>query len=424
MAQAIGQREIGGHVFPSCADASVFARPVEIPGEHLTLKNSISVQPLEGQDAAADGGPGDYTRHRYQRFFDSGAGLVWAESIALTEDGLSGPHALLINERNLDSYKRFVDELKNAHPDVAFIAQLTHAGRFAQPHGKPEPVIATFNPHYDGRVKVAPDYPVVSDDYLDRVSETFVRGAELCRQAGFDGVDVKACHGYLFSELLSARSREGRYGGSFENRTRMPLQTIAAIKSEQGSDFVVACRICHADTVPYPYGFGMAEDGTLDYDPAETMRFVEALHQAGVNLVNVSVGRVTVNRDYWPAGAPLPQDTNEDLFNRFFQGAKALTGAFPDMRFVGSGFTLLRENAPQVAAGALAAGDVSIAGFGRMALAYPGFANALMQGTLDTKRLCTVCGNCYKLLRALEPTGCPTRDTETYLPLLRQVLGK
>jgi 2,4-dienoyl-CoA reductase-like NADH-dependent reductase (Old Yellow Enzyme family) len=94
------------------------------------------------------------------------------------------------------------------------------------------------------------------------------------------------------------------------------------------------------------------------------------------------------------------------------------------MRFVGSGFSLMRENTASVAAGALAAGDVSIAGFGRMALAYPGFANALVNGTLDAKRLCTVCGNCYKLLRALEPTGCPTRDQETYLPLLRQVLNR
>ena len=424
MADNIQHREIGGHVLPYCTDTTVFARPVTIPGDGVTLKNSLSVQPLEGQDAGPDGAPGPYTRHRYQRFFESGAGLVWAESIALQEDGLSGPHALLLTESNLDAYKRFVDELKNEHPDVTFIAQLTHAGRFAQPHGKPEAKIATFNPHYDGRVKLPADYPVVDDEYLDRVSESFVRGAELCRQAGFDGVDVKACHGYLFSELLSARSRDGRYGGSFENRTRMTTQTIRAIKQEQGSGFVVASRICHADTVPYPYGFGMKEDRSLAYDPTETLQLVEALHDAGVNLVNVSVGRVTVNPAFWPEGAEIPRDSNEDLFDRFFQGARLLTEAFPDMRFVGSGFTLLRENAPGVAAGALASGAVSIAGFGRMALAYPGFAHDMMQGTLDEKRLCTVCGNCYKLLRALEPTGCPTRDQETYLPLLRQVLGK
>ena len=420
----VQQRQIGGHTLPWAEDVSVLGRPVDIPGDGLQLKNAISVQPLEGQDAGPDGAPGEYTRHRYQRFFESGAGLVWAESIALEEDGLSGPHALIITPANLDSWKRFIDELKTAHPDVALIAQLTHAGRFAQPHGKPEPKIVSFNPHYDGRVKVAPDYPVVDDEYLDRVSESFVRGADLCRQAGFDGVDVKACHGYLFSELLSARSREGRYGGSFENRTRMTLETIRGIKAEQGAGFVVASRICHAHTVPYPYGFGMKEDGSLEYDPTETMQLVSALHDAGVNLVNVSVGRVTVNRDYWPADVEIPRDTNEDLFNRFFQGTKTLAHAFPDMRFVGSGFTLLRENAPRVAAGTLAAGDVGIAGFGRMALAYPGFAQAMMEGTLDEKRLCTICGNCYKLLRALEPTGCPTRDKETYLPLLRQVLGR
>ena len=95
-----------------------------------------------------------------------------------------------------------------------------------------------------------------------------------------------------------------------------------------------------------------------------------------------------------------------------------------DMAFVGSGYALLRGNAPQVAAGVLAEGDASIIGFGRTALAYPGFAQAMIDGSFDAKRSCTVCGNCYKLLRALRPTGCPIRDAETYLPLLREVLGK
>jgi len=418
------QKVIGGHAFPCAASTAALGRPVSIPGERITLKNAISVQPLEGQDGTEGNAPGDYTRHRYRRFFESGAGLVWLESLAFETDALSGPNALMITQKNLDAYKRFVDELKDAHPDVAFIAQLTHAGRFAQPEGRPAPVIATFNPHYDGRVKVDPDYPVVSDEYLDRVQESFVKGAELCRQAGFDGVDVKGCHGYLFSELLSARSREGRYGGSFENRTRLLVETIRAIKAQQGAGFVVASRICHADTIPYPYGFGMAEDGSFDYDPAETLRLVGALHDAGVNLVNVSVGRVTANAAYLPAGTPIPQDTNEDLFNRFFQGARLLSEAFPDMRFVGSGFSLLRGDAPLVAAGAVESGAVAVAGFGRMALAYPGFADAMMNGAFDPALTCTVCGNCYKLLRALEPTGCPTRDKDTYLPLLRQVLGK
>lgn len=422
MDHSVETREIGGHALPYLEDTSVLGRAVEIPREGVTLKNAVSVQPLEGQDAAEDGGPGPYTRHRYQRFVESGAGLVWAESIAASEDGLSGPHALIITDENLDSYKRFVDELKGAHPDVVLIAQLTHAGRFAQPHGKPEPVIASFNPHYDGRVKVAPDHPVVDDAYLDRVRESFVHAAALCRAAGFDGVDVKGCHGYLFSELLSCRTRVGRYGGSFENRTRLLLETIRGVKQEQGAGFIVASRICHADTVPFPYGFGMAQDGSISYDPAEPLRLVGALRDAGVNLVNVSVGRVTVNPAYYDGA--IPTDTNEDLFARFFEGARTLARAYPDMAFVGSGYALLRGNAPQVAAGALAEGDASIIGFGRTALAYPGFAQAMIDGSFDVKRSCTVCGNCYKLLRALRPTGCPTRDAETYLPLLREVLDK
>ena len=421
----VQEREFGGHLFPYSEDLSPLARPVAIPNERITLKNSISVQPLEGADSTGDGAPGELTYRRYRRFLDSGAALVWAESIAVREDGRSYPNALWIHDGNLDAYKAFVDVLKSAHPDVPIIAQLTHSGRFSHPHGKAEPVIAMYNPHYDARVPLHEDYPVVSDDYLDRVSEDFVHAARLCREAGFDGVDVKACHGYLLSELLSCRQRSGRYGGSFENRTRMLLQTVRAIKAEHGADLLVASRICHADTLPYPYGFGMREDGSLEYDPAEPLRLVRELKAAGVNLVNVSVGRVTVNPEFWPTHAgEIPVDGTEDYFNRFFQGTRTLAQANPDVAFVGSCYTQMRRNAPQVAAGALASGAATIAGFGRMANAYPGFAQAMIEGRLDEKALCTLCGNCYKLLRSGTPTGCPIRDKEAYLPLLLKVLGK
>lgn len=420
---------IGGHELPYSEDLSALRKPLSIEGPSgatlCSLKNSLSIQPLEGADSTPDGAPGPYTRHRYERFLASGAGLLWAESIATTEDGRSSSHALWITRENLDSYKRFIGELKELYPDVPIIAQLTHAGRFAKPHDVPAPIIAMPNPHYDGRQKVDMDHQLVSDDYLDRVSESFVSAASLCREAGFDGVDVKACHGYLFSELLSCHTRPGRYGGSFENRSRMLLQTLSAIRQEEGDGFLLASRICHADTIPYPYGFGMSEDGSLAYDNREVLQLVEELRRVGVRLVNVSVGRVSVNPAHTElAPDQIPTDSNEDLFNRFYAGTRELAHAFPDMHFVGSGYTLLRSEAPYVAAGALANGDASIIGFGRMALAYPGFALAMMKGEIDSSRLCTLCGNCYKLLRAGRPTGCPTRDRETYLDLLKEVLGK
>lgn len=424
MTQAVQMREIGGHVLPYSEDTAILGRPVRIPGSDIVMKNAIVSQPLEGCDSTVDGAPGELTRYRYRRFLDSGVGLIWLESLAAQEEGRSNQHALWITDSNVDAYKAFIDELKSDYPEVPIVAQLTHSGRFSAPKNKKEPIIATYNPHHNARVPLPEDYPVVTDEYLDRTIEAFAHAAALCEQAGFDGVDVKACHGYLFSELLCAYNRPGRFGGSFENRARMLLETVEAVKAET-SNLLVATRICHADTIPYPYGFGMKQDGSLDYDQTELFQLVDALHKHDVNLVNVSVGRVTVNREFSDLDPDsIPKDTNADLFNRFFQGTKALAHAFPDMCFVGSGYTLLREDTANVAAGALAAGDISLVGFGRMALAYPGFATDIIAGTLDSKKLCTICGNCYKLLRAFAPTGCPTRDRDTYLPQLQEVLGK
>ena len=64
----------------------------------------------------------------------------------------------------------------------------------------------------------------------------------LAREVGFDGVDIKSCHRYLLSELLASHTRGGKYGGSFENRTRFLRQTIRAVREAVGDDFIVACR--------------------------------------------------------------------------------------------------------------------------------------------------------------------------------------
>ncbi len=425
MEEATGYRTIGGHEFPWSEDTSLLGSPVSIPGSRITLKNRIVAQPLEGCDATPDGAPHELTRYRYRRFLEGGAGLIWVESTAAQEEGRGNPHSLWIHEANLDSWKRFIDELKTDYPDAAIIIQLTHSGRFSAPQGKPAPIIAQFNPHYNGRVPLPEDYPVASDDYLDRTREAFVHAAELCHEAGADGVDVKGCHGYLFNDLLSAHTREGRYGGSFENRARLLLETIEAVKAHEGSDFIVASRICHADTIPYPYGFGMASDGSFTYDHSETLELVRELEKRGVSLLNISVGRPTVNVDYWNHPAEeAPTDTNEDLFARYYEGAALLAHAFPQMLITGSGYTLLKDQAPQVAAGAIAAGNVGLVGFGRQALAYPGYADAAIAGEIDGKRACNICGHCYTLLRAFAPTGCPTRDRDHYLGYLREVLAK
>lgn len=420
-------KELGGHLFPYNEDLSSLAKPVEIKGDGTILKNALVIQPLEGADCKLNGAPSEITYRRYKRMCETGAGLIWFESLALTEDGRSYPTAAWINEDNLEEYKQFINWMKTEYPGVTVIAQLTHAGRFAKPHEKatPEAVISTWNPHHAGRVALPDDHHLQTDEELDVIGQSFIDGARLCKEAGFDGVDIKACHGYLFSDLLTAVNRPGRNGGSFENRTSLLLNAIKTVK-EENDDFILACRICYADNIPYPFGFGMKKDGSLDTDPTETLQLVKVLKEAGVSLINVSVNRVTVNKDYIDFNpALIPHDTNEDMFNRFYEGVKHLKSEFPEVTFVATGFTVLKKDSAPVAAGMLDSGAADLVGFGRMSLACPEYLKAAVSGeSIEGFKTCTVCGNCHKLLRSGTPAGCATRDQEVYLPLLRELLGK
>src|SRR5207245_11601953 len=108
----------------------------------------------------------------------------------------------------------------------------THSGRLARPPagGRPEPLVAYHRPLLDRRFPAG--VRLLSDDDLDRLVADFVRAGRLALEAGFRFVDVKHCHGYLGHELLSARERPGRYGGSFENRTRFLREVVSGLRTE------------------------------------------------------------------------------------------------------------------------------------------------------------------------------------------------
>src|SRR5262249_61803372 len=111
--------------------------------------------------------------------------------------------------------------------DLLIGLQLTHSGRYSYR----KRLIAFRDPILDPRT-VGPDYPLLGDDYLTGLPDSYVAAAKLARNIGFQFVDIKQCHRYLLSELLAARTRPGRYGGSLENRTRLAREIISPIRSE------------------------------------------------------------------------------------------------------------------------------------------------------------------------------------------------
>src|SRR5262249_24615983 len=136
--------------------------------------------------------------------------------------------------------------------DLVIGLQLTHSGRFCRPHehSRREPRVAYRHPILDQRCGVVSDQQVLSDSDLDYLIEDYVAAARIAWDIGADFVDIKHCHGYLLHELLSAFARPGRYGGSFENRTRALRQIVAGIRAS-GNRIELAVRLSAFDFVPF-----------------------------------------------------------------------------------------------------------------------------------------------------------------------------
>ena len=203
--------------FPLSENTDILFKPINCGG--LELNNRIALQPMEGCDGTFDGAPDELTFARYKRFAEGGAALICLEAVAVLPQGRANPRQLHINENTLDEFKRLIDYIKSdslskTGYEAKVIMQATHSGRYSKPNGKPEPIIAYNNPIFEKDNPISKDR-IVTDEYLDRVGEALVKGSLLAEKAGFDGVDIKCCHRYLNSELLSAFERDGRYGGSF-----------------------------------------------------------------------------------------------------------------------------------------------------------------------------------------------------------------
>jgi 2,4-dienoyl-CoA reductase-like NADH-dependent reductase (Old Yellow Enzyme family) len=414
---------------PFSDDLAPLLEPVDVGGRRLS--NRFAIQPMEGADADAEGAPGELTFRRYERFARGGSSLLWFEATAVLPEARSNPAQLCLTDGNVESFGRLADAARRAaresmgtNHEPLLVLQLTHPGRHCRSGGERRPVVAQRNPALDAAQGIAPDHPLAGDAELDRIQEALAAAARRAADAGFDGVDVKACHGYLVSELLAAFGREeSRYGGAFENRSRFLLETVRRIR-ETVPGLLVASRINAFDGLPRPYGFGArgaGGDGAPTPDLAEPMELVRRLESAGCGLLNASLGIPTFNAhlgrpfDKALPGQDLPDEHPLEVVARHLKTTAALQAAAPMTPFVGTAYSWLRHLFPGVAAAAVAAGQTALVGVGRMAFAYPGFAKDLMEkGALDPDRVCIACSGCSRLLREGRHAGCVVRDKEVY----------
>jgi 2,4-dienoyl-CoA reductase (NADPH2) len=411
---------------PLSDDISCLFSRVYLPGQ--TLLNRFVVLPMEGADAEPSGGPSDLTLRRYKRFAEGGSAAIWFEATAVAAEARSNPHQLWIRPETKTGFRRLVKETRLAahrkfghDHDLLFILQLTHSGRFAKPDGSPAPIVAQPNPVLDAGSGFLSTPHLISDSDLDALQDRFAAAAGLAAEAGFDGVDIKACHGYLVSELLGACDRtDSRYGGGFENRIRFLVETSQKIRG-QFPGLIVTSRLNVFDAIPRPYGFGVDIEDAERPDLGEPVELVRRLVHLGYPLIGISLG-VPAHRSHFGRpydkpliGQALPDEHPLAGVARWLRLTAEIQKVFPSLPVVGAGYSWLRNFFPHVAAAMVERGKASLIGLGRVALAYPDSVNALAaEGILDSRRVCLSCSKCSQMLRAGTPVGCAVRDTAIY----------
>jgi 2,4-dienoyl-CoA reductase-like NADH-dependent reductase (Old Yellow Enzyme family) len=416
---------------------SPLGEPFRINGTRVG--NRFCILPMEGWDGTTAGEPSDLTRRRWRHFGQSGAKLIWGgEAVAVRHDGRANPNQLLINEKTERGLAGLRDELMAAHrerfganatDDLLIGLQLTHSGRYSRPNrsDRAEPRVAYAHPVLDRRF-AAGVHPL-SDEDLDRLVEDYVRAAAIASRLGFAFVDIKHCHGYLGHELLSGRRRSGRYGGPFANRTRF-LQSIVEGIRASAPRLDLGVRLSAVDTVPYrksadgpgvpevdvdgyQCAFGLLVNGVDDASLEDACQFLGLLRDLRVRWVCITAGSPYYNPHVLrPALFPPSDgyDPPEDPLHgvaRHVAVTAALKRAFPDLVFVGSGYTYLQEFLPYVAQHNVREGLTDFVGIGRMVLAYPDFpADVLAGRPLARKHVCRTFSDCTTGPRLGLVSGC------------------
>ena len=401
-----------GLEIPLSENFTVLSSP--IPVGRRQIPNRICIQPMEGCDAQTDGSPSPLTHWRHLRYAEGGAGLIWMESTAITPNARSRDNQLCLHANNLPAFRQLVKAMRQSAMqrwgrELIIVLQLAHGGRVSA-----EPVIVHHNPALDADSGITSTYPVATDSELEQIRDDFIASAQLAEDAGFDGVDIKTCHNDLLGELLGARTREGAYGGSFDNRTSLILNILTEIH-ERNPDLLLTTRTSVYDANAYPYGFGVSQNDPREIDLEEPRHLARLLVDAGVSILNVSPTETRNNKTQSLPEAELLEVGRKIALTRTIQET------VPNTIVIGGDISWFRQFAPQVSAGVIQQGGATLMGLGRLALAYPdAMADLQKNGALAPEKTCMLCGACMHLIRNGVLTGCVIRDHEVYGPEYRR----
>ncbi len=351
--------------------------PINLAG--LELKNRLVMAPMSTQYGGKDGSVQPRHIAFYRERALGGFGLIIVEFTCVdATTGRTEEHQLSLDSRaNLDGHKRLVDAVKNGGSKV-FI-QLQHGGRFADRKFVPMPkgpsrVVSRKDPN-----KIISE--AFSADEVRKLVDNFATTARLSAEAGYDGIEVHAAHGYLVSQFVTplGNDRDDEWGGDLERRMAFPTAISRAIRAEIGNKPLVF-RISADEFLP---GGVTIEDSEYN---------VKRLVEAGTSVIHVSTGRGPDSFEKVMEPMSTPEGWRIPYARRIRDAAGVPVIAVGQIR------------TPSIAEAAIAEGNADLIALGRPTLADAHWARKVEAGRYEDVRPCTSCNWCIS--GATHPMTC------------------
>ena len=359
----------------------------------LELKNRIVVTAMGVCLSEDDGSVGERLIAYHEAQASGGAGLIISgvAGVAWPVGAVAWQQTAISDDRFLPGLKRLTERIHLAGGKIA--VQLHHGGLVAgysarwdhplwAPAVPPAPK-GNFTDFFlmDELAGLAgmkrPDIKVLEQADIDLAVAQFGAAAARAKVAGFDGIELHAGHGYLLSSFISpvTNTRTDAYGGSLENRMRLPLDVLAAVRAAVGADFPAWIKLDSREV-------GQAGGITID-SAMVSARLVEA---AGADAITVTAYHDTGNGKLHSAS----HTPHEEGFNLPFAAQIRRAVRIP---VIASG-----RVEPQVGDQAIGAGDLDFVAMGRKLLADPALPNKLRDGAPDAVRPCIYCYTCISAI--------------------------
>lgn len=331
----------------------------------VELRNRLVFQPHFTALGTVDGMPSDDHRAYFEERARGGVGLIIIESQAVHPTGKMSRRFINAWDPAIVPGLRSIADAVHEHGTSIF-GQLTHAGHTSledpphilwAPTQMPEP-----SSHHTTKA--------MDDEDIKAVIEGFAKSARNVIDGGFDGVEIKVAHDGLLRSFASPffNQRKDRYGGNFENRIRLTVEVLEAMRTEIGPDIPIGVRMCVNEFTPFGYD--------TDYG----LRIAAALEATGhVTYFNADAGSFS---SYWmeiPPAAVKAADFRR--INVELKGASKLP-------VIGFG-----RISPQSGEALIRDGEADLVGMARQLIADPETPNKLMQGRGDLVRMCIACND-------------------------------